>query len=502
MEDKKIGLASVISTGVGLVVSTSCLISLCSGASQVGTMFIVSIIVACGLNMITAASLAELNALMPNMTGGLAQYTLAGLGYFAAIVSIAGGYLICNCLAAPAEGAMFGLVMKELTGVPFPSTVFALALTVLLIIVNLFGVDMFAKVQDVIAFALIGSFLLMGLCGTFGLSPNEQVVQPGTSSFVMDGVGMAATAFWLFIGVEFIIPIASDVKNANRNVPLGMFLSLGIIAVIQTLMVLGLHHYVLWADLGASEAPHMLYGARLFGTVGRVWIGMISILAAISTQNSVINSIPRICMGMAKTNLLPQFFGKTNRYGTPYVGVLIFGAIIMLIEGTGLASTGAISFLLLTASVFWMVCYIIVHINVLVFRKRLPKAPRNFKVKGGPVLPLIGIAGTAYMILHISADPAERIRIWLIVGVVFIILSVYAVLWIRVKIKKPMFRPVPVHEVLAMESPYYYVMHYQRKSGGQEDAAEYQRKSVKNGRKGNAMRYQRKSGRREDAAEK
>lgn len=464
MEEKKIGLTSVVSTGVGLVVATSCLISLCGGASQIGTMFIVSIVLACVLNMTTAASLAEMNALMPNMTGGLAQYTMAGLGYFATVVSMVGGYLICNCLTAPAEGAMFGLVMTDLLGVNIPSGVFAVAITLILMIVNLFGVDMFAKVQNVIAFLLIGSFLVLGICGTFKLSGNPTVVQPAATGSFLDGIKMAATAFWLFIGVEFVIPIASDVKNPHKNIPLGMFLSLAVIAVIQIFMVLGIKNYVLYGDLAASNAPHMLYGVNLFGKVGKVWIGIISILAAISTQNSVINSIPRICMGMAKTNLLPQFFGKTNKYDTPYIGVLIFSAVIMIIEGTGLASTGAISFLILTASVFWMISYIIVHVDVLVLRKRLPKAPRNFKVKGGWVIPIIGIIGTAYMVINISSDPAERLKIWLIVGVIFVALAIYAVLWIKLKMKKPLFKPVPIHEVLAMENPYYYFMHYKKRT--------------------------------------
>ena len=46
-----------------------------------------------------------------------------------------------------------------------------------------------------------------------------------------------------------------------------------------------------------------------------------------------------------------------------------------------------------------MASYIFAHIDVLVLRKRLPKAPRNFKVPFGPVLPLIGIVGTAYILL-------------------------------------------------------------------------------------------------------
>lgn len=463
MEERNLGLLSVVSTGVGLVVATSCLISLCGGASTIGTMFVISIIIACGLNMLTAASLAELNALMPNMTGGLAQYTMTGLGYFATLVSMVGGYLICNSLAAPAEGAMFGLVMKNLIQTPVPSWVFSVGLTVILMIVNLRGVDMFAKVQNVIAFALIGSFLLLGVFGAFGISTGEKVVQAGSSASIMDGISMAATAFWLFIGVEFIIPIASKVKEPNRNIPLGMFLSLAVIAVIQIFMVFGLHNYVKWDDLAAADAPHMLYGVNLFGSIGKVWIGMISVLAAVSTQNSVINGISQICMGMSRANMLPGFFGKTDKKGTPVGSIIILSVVIMIIEGTGLASSSAIAFLLLTASVFWMISYVITHINVLVLRKRLPKAPRNFKVAGGPILPLIGIIGNVFMIVNISSDPAERVKILVIVAIIFVILSIYSVLWIRLKMKKPLFKSVPLHEVLAMEHPLYSIRHFGRK---------------------------------------
>lgn len=78
MDEKKLGLPSVVSTGVGLIVATSCLMSLGQGAGALGTGFIVSMILACAINICTALSMAELNALMPNLTGGLAQYTLAG----------------------------------------------------------------------------------------------------------------------------------------------------------------------------------------------------------------------------------------------------------------------------------------------------------------------------------------------------------------------------------------------------------------------------------------
>ena len=91
MEEKKLGLGSVVSISVGLVVATSCLVSLGQGAGSLGVAFIGAMIIAMLLNMTTVLSLSELNALMPDTTGGLAQYTLAALGPFPTLVSMVGG---------------------------------------------------------------------------------------------------------------------------------------------------------------------------------------------------------------------------------------------------------------------------------------------------------------------------------------------------------------------------------------------------------------------------
>ena len=74
-QQKKLGLGSVIATGVGLIVATSCLMSIGQGASAIGTPFISSMSIACLFNILTALSICELNALMPNLSGGMAQFT-------------------------------------------------------------------------------------------------------------------------------------------------------------------------------------------------------------------------------------------------------------------------------------------------------------------------------------------------------------------------------------------------------------------------------------------
>ena len=124
---------------------------------------------------------------------------------------------------------------------------------------NLIGVDMFAKVRDLVAFLLVGSMVLMGLIGIFKLGTGTVVSQPANmASSPSEVISMTAVAFWLFIGAEFAIPISGQVKNAKKNVPLGMALGLIVILIMQAIMVLGFYHYTPWDELANSAAPHML----------------------------------------------------------------------------------------------------------------------------------------------------------------------------------------------------------------------------------------------------
>ncbi|OUQ70153.1 hypothetical protein B5E53_00580 [Eubacterium sp. An11] len=463
MEEKKLGLGSVISVSVGLVIATSCLVSLGQGAGTVGVIFIVAMIVACLLNMTTIASLSELNALMPNTTGGLAQYTLAALGPFPTLISMVGGYLFCNVLSCGVEASIFAYALGEVIPLPIPTITYTIIVTVVLLIANLNGVDMFAKVQDAVTYLMIASMVIMGIIGVLGLGTGEKVNQPmNMTTDIPTIVSMTAVAFWLFIGAEYVIPVSKEVRNAKRNVPLGMFLGLGIICVVQSILVLGFHNYTPWAELANSAAPHMLYGENLLGNAGRLWMVFVAALALISSQNSGINGLASICQGMAKMNMMPQCFAKTNKKKVPYVGVWFVSILILIFAFLSNNSSDAISFFILVASVFWMVSYIFAHIDVLILRKRLPKAPRSFKVPLGPLFPCIGIIGTAYMILNISTDPAERNAIWLITILVFLILGIYSVFWIKFKMKMPVFKSVPVPKVLAMENDMYYLIRKRR----------------------------------------
>lgn len=454
--NNKIGLPSVIATGVGLIVATSCLMSLGQGSGALGLTFIISMAIACFFNICTALCIAELNSLMPNLTGGLAQYTLCAVGPFITIIVMVGGYLVCNTVTGSVECAMFGNTINSTFHTGVPSSVICVILLVILIIANLRGIDVFAKIQDVVAYGLIFSLVIMGIIGMLGLGTGKVVNQPSVlswkSSDIMSYLGLA---FFLFLGCEYIVPVSPNVKNAKKNVPLGMILSILIVFGMEVLVILGMHNYTPWHKLAVDVSPHIFYGRSLLGQAGVIWMVIVSVFAVISTVNSSISSLAYICAGMAKIGLLPSVFMKKNKRGAHYVGILMIGGLMIVINATGLSNSSSLSTWILIGCVFWMAAYIFSCIDVLIFRKRLKKTPRTFKVPFGPLFPLLGIAGNIFMMINISSDSSARAYIYKVVVAVFVILAIYAAIWIRKFMNRAMFKPIDQKDIMAMENDLY-----------------------------------------------
>ena len=462
---KKLGLGSVIATGVGLVVASSCLLSIGIGSSAIGIPFIISMVIACVLNIVTLMSIAELNSLMPDLTGGLAQYSLACVGPFITIICTVGGYVLCNTIAGSVEGAMFGNTIAGLfDGTSIPPWVFCVVLVLLLMIANLNGVDVFIKIQDFVAYALIGSLVIMGIMGAFGIGTGEIVQQPKVLASDFSSItGLCGLAFFLFIGGEYVVPLTKECKNAKRDIPLGMILSMIIILAMQAFLTFGFGNYTSWEELGASTTPHILFGQMLLGPIGKYWMVIVSLLAVISSVNTIMSSLSYILMGMSKIGLLPAFFNKTNKKNAPYMGILFEAAAFCLINITGLSTTDSLSFLISVLAILWMLSYIVSNLNVLLLRRRLPNAPRNFKVPLGPVIPVIGIMGTGWMIYNIDPDWAVKGQLYMVCGIIILALTVFAFFWLKFKVKRPFFKPYPVKEVMAMENELYEKYHKKKR---------------------------------------
>lgn len=455
MNEKKLGLGSAISICVGLIVATSCLLSLGNGIGLAGKAFLIPMFIVVVLSILLALSFQELHGMMPEVEGGLGQYTFVGLGPVASIVSNLSAYVITNILAGSVEMAMCGIVLHQTFFKQVPSVVISLALLVFLAIVNFMGVDIFAKIQNLVVVLLLGSLIVLGIISAFKMGTGTVIAATSQIQPVVTGVSgivsLSALAFWLFIGIEFVIPISKDLKNPKRDVPLAMILGVIILLVVQSLIGIGMTNYVSLEILRTSEVPHMVFAENLLGKAGAYWMGIVTILAGISTINTVLGSVTRILSGMADSGMMPAVFNKKNKKGTPIAGLVLIVAAITIILILGLADSSGLSNLLLAASCFWLTSYILVNITVLVLRKRYPNAEgRNRKLTFWGIPQIVCIVGDVFMIWNI-AEGDDRIFIFKIFFALLLVMAAYAMIWVKVIKGVPAFKCATLEAVNHIE---------------------------------------------------
>jgi amino acid transporter len=443
-EQKKLGLGSGVAVCMGLIVATSCLVSLGQGSGLAGKSFILPLAIVVVLNSFIALSFAELHRMMPNVTGGLGQYVLVGLGPWASIISNVSAYVITMIFAMAVEVSMCGIVLNSLIPA-VPPVVFSLLILFALLAVNLFGIDIFAKVQNVTVVLLIGSMAAMGIMSVFKLGtgvpipPEAQVPAPMQTTGEL--ISLSAIAFWLFIGVEFIIPVAKDLRNPKRNVLLSMVIALVVLFVVQAVLGSGMTNYVSLDVLQGSDMPHIIFADNLLGKGGQIWMAVVTMLASVSSLNTVMPSTGRILQGMANEKMVPSVFKRVNRKDVPWVGMLLLVGVIVVMIVTGYVNSSGLINLILAGSCFWLSSYVLTHLNVLVLRKRYPNAGRSKRLVFAGIPQIVGIIGNIYMIWNISSDMESRLMIYKVFFVLFILLALYAFIWVRGVQKVNPFKP-------------------------------------------------------------
>jgi amino acid transporter len=172
-----------------------------------------------------------------------------------------------------------------------------------------------------------------------------------------------------------------------------------------------------------------------------IWMSVITLLAAISTLNTVLPAVSKILQGMADEGLLPKVLRRVNRFRAPWVVMTIFIAIVLVMLLSGYVNSNGLINMLLAGSCFWLASYVFTHLNVLVLRRRYPNAQRNKKLKLAGIPQIIGMIGCVYMIWNISSDMDDRMMIYKVFGVVFTIMAVFAFIWVKSVLKAPLFKP-------------------------------------------------------------
>ena len=286
----------------------------------------------------------------------------------------------------------------------------AAALILLLTAINYVGVRFGGHVQNIFTVAKVAAMLLLVL-GSFWLPTGGAVANFTTPSAEIHLSGLALVAgivaalqgaFWAYDGWNKLTYIAGEVKEPQRNIPLGLLRGMLIVTAIYLLMNVA-YAYVLPIDqMAKSKLVAAEVAERCFAGGGR-WIAAAVMVSTFGTANATILASARVYFSMSRMNVFPRALGRVHpRFRTPAASLVVQGvwSALLLFSGTFDTLTDMLIF------VSW-VFYAAGAYGVFVLRRTAPDAPRPYKVPGYPVVPWIFIVFAAlYLLFSIYNDIA------------------------------------------------------------------------------------------------
>lgn len=438
---RSLGFGAAYAASTGLVVSGTAMVSLGNGFGIGGLAFAIPAFIGLIIITMVAISYGELASMLPG-GGMVGEYTLPALGRLMAIIAVLGGYLVLVSADGGTQLLVAGDSFESLTG--FPAPVFSFLLLAILLTLNISGVDIFARVQIPVVFGMMGILAIMGLAGVFGITGSAPVDNPALNTDWGTLASMGAVAIWLYIGMEFVAPLAEEVKRPWKVIPMAMIVGVFTIFLVDLLFGWGAWRFADLAEMAGSSIPHVVGATAIFGATGGLIMTLVTILASFSTGNSYLAAIPRMLYGLANEGLLPKWFAKVSRRTrVPWAGMLVTAACMASVLLYSTVSEGGIDLILNLISIActtWLLSYIIAQVDVVVLRRRYPNAKRPFKTPLYPIPQIIGIASCVYLIVFIVPDMQQRLVIWGTAGVIIAAIALFGVVWLK-RNRLPLFTP-------------------------------------------------------------
>ena len=378
-----------------------------------------------GLQMLAGAlTYAELGAAMPKAGG---QYVflreaygqLPGFlfGWIAFVAYISGTNAAIAVAVAEHVGSFYPSLSTQniIIGVGSFSIsggqIFALALIMILSIINYLGIVFGKWVQNIFTVLKIGSILLFALAGLFISTGNHIDMSLNTTNMsigsILTGMGIALVAVnWTVGGWEYITFAAGEIKNPKRNLPLALIigtvtiLTLYFLVNIAYLKVLPMDSLIGEIKVGEMTA-RSLYGPGIGGLF--VLVIIVSMFGALN-GNILVGS--RVYYAMAKDHL---FFSKAAdvhpKFHTPGNAIIIQG-----FWAAALTLTGTFEELITLVVFVNFMLWIASASTVFVLRKKQPDLDRPYKVWGYPYVPAFFIIfSSAIMVNTFFKSPEQSL---------------------------------------------------------------------------------------------
>ena len=400
---KNLTLFDVYAMSTGAMFSSGLFLLPGIAASYTGNSVYLAYLLAGFLILPAMYCMAELSTAMPKAGGtyyfldramGPLMGTIGGLGSWIAVV-------FKSAFALVGMGAYLGIYLD------LPFTVTAIILTLAFGAINIIGAKETTFLQRVLVATLV--IILVGFCflgfKATGLA-NIFTSETGHGEFFKSGiVGFVSTIGLVFVsyaGLTKVASVAEEVQNPDRNIPLGMTLSLITATIIYTLGTLILIKILEPQALYDSLTPIADAGRVFMGDwpldIGVILIVVAAIAAFASTGNAGIMSASRYPYAMAKDKLVPEKLSGIGKYGTPTIAIV--ATVFAMIAVLALFDVASVAKL---ASAFQLLLFGLVCIAVIVMREsRIVSYKPGFKAPFYPWLQITGILISFWLIVEMG----------------------------------------------------------------------------------------------------
>ncbi len=341
-------------------------------------------------------SIIELATAMPR-AGGVYYFLDRTMG---PMVGTVGGFGTWSALVLKVAFALIG--MGAYIKIFFPSVQIvpvAVVIALVLGLLSLFGSKKTGRLQIILVAVLL--FCLLIFIGG-GLPQINMIHFDNFLSSEWSSILSASGLVYIsYVGLTNIASLSEEVKNPERNLPLGIFLALGtalIIYVLGTMVMIGvipLERFV--GDL----TPVATAGEYLFGEVGLIFFSIAALFAFIAVANGGMLSASRYPLALSRDHLLPRYFLKMSKWSTPSFAILVtvgtIVVILLLLDPTGIAKL---------ASAFQLMVFALICLAVIIIREsKIEAYDPGFKSPLYPWMQISGVVLPFFLIVEMGLMP-------------------------------------------------------------------------------------------------
>ena len=311
-----------------------------------------------------------------------------------------------GCLTLSAESVALLRTLKNIfpaLGSEMVKLLFPACLIILLAIINMFGTSLVKLINSISSASklfIIAFFILLG--AFFIKSTNFSPIVPSTvtdTHSFMNHFGSAfSVVFYMFSGFSFIPVAAAQMNNPEKNIPKALIYVMISVTVLYTFVqvvaigILGTN--IVKYDIPIAEAMKIGVGQWAYAII---IVGML--ISIFGVAFAVSFSTPALAASLAEEhNLLPASIGKKNRYGAPFVAVIVTSVISILM--TQFSYIFLVSCIVLVS----FIQYVPSILAVIKFKKTKQFPNNGFSLKGGYTVPILALVISMYLLTNFKLN--------------------------------------------------------------------------------------------------